>query len=633
MPLNQLTEKLTSIARLGVDGERLEAPDDPGLAAFVNAVNQLLDRRETENRDLKARIEEEVRAREDHQTTTALLRQTQNILRHRTDKLKAALKETAASNEAKSSFLANVSHELRTPMNGIIGMSELLLRSDLNDRQKQLAKTIVDSGRALVVIINDILDFSKIAAGKIDLRPIDFDFRACVNDVIALLSVQASSKNIELRTSFNCDMPSYVVGDAGRIRQVLTNLIGNAVKFTEKGLVEVRVHFEELGPELGVQFEVIDTGPGIPPGSIERIFEKFNQVDNTSSRQHEGTGLGLAICRQLIEAMEGEIGVESELGKGARFFFRFRLPRAEAPVPFDSSDFQLSGKSIHIVENEISDTKALTEYLKNVGALTTCWSMHNWTDAVAEADAVVVFCQDVQSDGAQMIKKLRDTCRGFGAPIVVAASVGVIGDGAILEKLGTSGFIPCNTTTKQKFEIIRKSLFVHGVGNQTLVNQHSIDQTTESDASCASANPQTTKYQEPAHQPDPTSFHVLVVDDSLVNQMVASEFLAEMGCRISIATNGKEAVELTAKQSFDMVFMDCQMPIMDGYDATKLIRERERQANAQRLPIVALTANAFDSDRDKCLDVGMDEFITKPLVPEHLEEMINRFVPGRASAA
>ena len=324
MSLNTIVENLNKLR--GDDGVagRLEPCDDAALAPLADAINTVLEQRDAEIADLKDKLDEEVRAREDHQTTTALLRQTQQILKHRTEKLNVALKEAAASNEAKSSFLANVSHEFRTPMNGIIGMSELLLRSELNERQQSLARTIVQSGRALVVIINDILDFSKIEAGKIELQPLDFDFRSCVNDVMALLSVQASSKGIKLESHYSSELPAHVVGDAGRIRQVLTNLVGNAVKFTDNGRVDVHIHLEAVGSELGIFFEVIDTGPGIPESAVQSIFEKFSQVDNTSTRMREGTGLGLAICKQLIEAMKGEIGVESELNSGSRFYFRIR---------------------------------------------------------------------------------------------------------------------------------------------------------------------------------------------------------------------------------------------------------------------------------------------------------------------
>ena len=629
MSLNSLVEKLTTLHAEGRVAGCLPAPDDASLVPLVDAVNVVLEQRDAEISKLKRKLEEEVRAREDHQTTTALLRQTQQILKHRTEKLNVALKEAAASNEAKSSFLANVSHEFRTPMNGIIGMSELLLRSELNERQQSLARTIVESGRALVVIINDILDFSKIEAGKIELQPLEFDFRSCVNDVMALLSVQASSKGIKLESHYSNDLSAYVVGDAGRIRQVLTNLIGNAVKFTDQGRVDVHIHLEAIGSELGVFFEVIDTGPGIPESAVQSIFEKFSQVDNTSTRMREGTGLGLAICKQLIETMKGEIGVESELHNGSRFYFRIRLPRSEAPKPLDISQFVMAGQRIHIITNCVNETDTLAERLTEHGAKATTGTVEQSSSALPHADAVVVYCQEAQTDGAQAIERLRKMQRGFDVPIVVAAAVGVIGDGAVLEENGIAGFMPLDTMISEQCEIIRRALFAHKIGAKGLVSKHTIERSSE------------TERQESSVQPDPVAkprqtgsrhnCHVLVVDDSLVNRTVAAEFLSEMGCRISMAVNGREAVELVARESFDVVLMDCQMPEMDGLEAARVIRQSE-DADA-RLPIVALTANAFDSDRENCLNAGMDEFIAKPLVPEELERVITRFASEQASAA
>ncbi|MGI9410001.1 MAG: response regulator [Hyphomicrobiaceae bacterium] len=631
MSLNTIVENLITLRGDGGVAGQLQRPADASLVPLTDAINDVLTQRDAEIAELKRKLEEEVRAREDHQTTTALLRQTQQILRHRTEKLNVALKQAAASNEAKSSFLANVSHEFRTPMNGIIGMSELLLRSELSERQQSLARTIVESGRALVVIINDILDFSKIDAGKIELQPLDFDFRSCVNDVMALLSVQASSKGISLESHYSNDLSTYVVGDAGRIRQVLTNLIGNAVKFTDQGRVDVHIHLEAIGPELGIFFEVIDTGPGVPESAVQSIFEKFSQVDNTSTRMREGTGLGLAICKQLVETMKGEIGVESELHNGSRFYFRIRLPRSEAPKPLDISQFVMAGQRIHIITNGVNETDTLAERLSDQGVKATIGTVDESSSALTHADTVVVYCQEAQTDGAQAVEKLRKLQRGFDIPIVVAPAVGVIGDGAMLEESGIAGFMPLDTMICEQCEIIRRTLFAHKTGAKGLVSKHSIDRSSatevEQPETLALSNASTSTQQAASK----SSCHVLVVDDSLVNRTVAAEFLSEMGCRVSMAVNGREAVELVARESFDVVLMDCQMPEMDGLEAARVIRQSE--AADARLPIVALTANAFDSDREKCLDAGMDEFIAKPLVPEELEKVITRFAPAQASAA
>ena len=535
MSLNSIVENLTAISEGTTAIQHVRSLDDPALAPLADAINSAFEKRDAEIADLKNKLADEVSAREDHQTTTALLRQTQQILKHRTEKLNVALKEAAASNEAKSSFLANVSHELRTPMNGIIGMSELLLRSNLDERQESLVRTIVESGRALVVIINDILDFSKIEAGKIELQPLDFDFRSCVKDVMALLSVQASSKGIRLESHYSSDLPAHVIGDAGRIRQVLTNLVGNAVKFTDQGRVDVHVHLEAIGSELGIFFEVIDTGPGIPDSAINNIFEKFSQVDNTSTRMREGTGLGLAICRQLIEAMKGEIGVESELDQGSRFYFRIRLPRGEASKPLDISQFTLAGRRIHVVTNAVTETETLAARLTEQGVMATMGAVHESSAALTLADAVVVFCQDAQTDGAQAITRLRQLQRGFDIPIIVAAAVGVIGDRAALEDLGIAGFMPLDTAIPEQCEIIRRALFAHKNGSTGLVSKYSIDRDLDQTIDGTAARINTQEAESKRVQGLNSNCHVLVVDDSLVNRTVASEFLLEMGCRVSSA--------------------------------------------------------------------------------------------------
>ena len=301
------------------------------------------------------------------------------------------------------------------------------------------------------------------------------------------------------------------------------------------------------------------------------------------------------------------------------------------PKPLDIAQFALADQRIHIITNGVNETNTLAGHLFDQDVKATVGTVEESSSALAHADAVVVYCQDVQTDGAQAIEKLRKLQRGFDIPIVVAAAVGVIGDGAALEERGIAGFMPLDTKICEQCEIIRRTLFAHKIGAKGLVSKHSIERSSEPFAEQPETASQPGTIMAQQQSAAKHDCHVLVVDDSLVNRTVAAEFLAEMGCQISMAVNGREAVERVARESFDVVLMDCQMPEMDGFEAAQLIRQGE-DAGA-RLPIVALTANAFASDREKCLNAGMDEFITKPLVPEELADVIARFAPEQASAA
>ncbi len=471
---------LADISATGAYHRRIR--EVPGCAklGIARAVNALLAEVEARDTHLKRRLDELVDARDDAQTANLMLRRLKEDLRARTDQLDGALKQTAAASGAKSQFLANMSHEIRTPMNGILGMAELLRRTELNERQRQQVNTIVHSGRALLQIINDILDFSKVESGRFDLDPKPFDLKLCLGDIVELLRPTASAKSLTLKLEMDAGLPRYYIGDAGRIRQIVMNLAGNAVKFTDCGSVTINLSGQKSDARVSLVIDVIDTGIGIPADRLGDVFEKFSQVDQTCSRRYEGTGLGLSIGQLLARRMEGDISVASEFGKGSTFSFRLKLAACE---------------------NVASDTRS---------------------------DA-----------------------------------------------------------------------------NGTI----SLDRQTSSRA------PET----------QDTIFSVLVVDDSVVNQEVAREFLEELHCDVSIACNGEEALAAAAAARFDLVLMDCQMPVMDGFKATAAIRSQRVGATSDRVPIVALTANAFASDREKCLAAGMSDFLSKPFTPSDFEAVVRKW--------
>ncbi len=631
-----MLEQLDTIISSGDCSARITLPPSDDLIAIAARTNRLLELREAEIAKLRKRVHDEISAREDHQTTTALLKQTKEMLRRRTVELDGALKTAAASNEAKSAFLANVSHELRTPMNGIIGMAELLLRANLEQRPAKLAKTIIDSGRALVVIINDILDFSKIESGKIELRPVSFNFRRCVEDVMALVGIQASAKSVILEGHLDDDIPELAFGDAGRIRQILTNLIGNAVKFTDEGRVDVYVRSHIENGVARFEFEVVDTGLGIPEAALKTIFDKFNQVDNTSTRRHEGTGLGLTICKLLVEQMGGTIGVESELGSGSKFFFALDLPVVNQETTSTQSQAAISDTRILVLGDHSALAEDLIKELTASRAKVLRESEGHTADQLTASDLVVVSCNDVESDGMKRLKLLRKQNPGFGGAIVVATSVGTLGDGSELHRASVEGYITGDTPVDIQCRVIQSVIENRSIGVQAFATKHTLndsDSHTTPDQAAENAYDQEHVAEAVTDQPvagdEQDDCHVLVVDDGAVNLAVASEFLLYMGCKVSTAGNGREAVDLIERDRYDLVLMDCQMPEMDGIEATKVIRERETAADAERrLPIIALTANAFHSDRAKCLSAGMDDFLTKPLMPDELEAVIARFRPA-----